>query len=373
VTVLLRNNVDSTLATAASSSDLGMTVANGGLFPLPASGEYFYATVTDPAGLFEIVKVTARTGNTLTVVRAQEGTGPVAFAAGSRIELRVTAQTIADAISDSELDIAAYFAAGGNGTSVGLNVGAGKTLNVDGTLDASGGVALLPQANNPDQITEGSVVWDSSDDVLTVGTGSGRKTMVDTDSVQTVRNKTLDGATVTGSTVNNTPVGATTPASGSFTTLNASGALNFLPVGSIIMWSPPAGVTTAPIGWAICDGTTPGVPDLRGRFVVGAGGTYALDDTGGSADAAVISHTHTATIANGGEHSHESFPFGQPGAGTNFADRTLASVNGLVPLSTNGRGIHSHSATVAAPVGSVSGTNRNLPPYYALYFIMRVI
>lgn len=372
MTVLLRNNVESTLATAASSSDLGMTVANGGLFPQPVSGEYFYATVTDPAGLFEIVKVTARAGNNLTVVRAQEGTGPVAFVAGSRIELRVTAQTIADAISDSELDIAAYFAAAGNGTSVGLNVGPGKTLNVDGTLDASGGVALLPQANNPDQIAEGSVVWDSSDDVLTVGTGSGRKTMVDTDSVQTVRNKTFDGAALTGSTVNNTPVGQTTAAPGSFTSLSASGALNFLPVGSIIMWSPPVGVTTVPTGWAICDGTE-GTPDLSERFVVGAGGTYALGDTGGSADAAVITHTHVATIQNGGAHSHLTYPFGQPGAGTNFADRTLASVNGAVSVSTDAAGVHNHSATVAAPVGSVSGTGRNLPPYYALYFIMRVV
>ena len=371
MTVLLRNNVDSTLATAASSSDLGMTVANGGLFPIPAAGEYFYATVTDPAGLFEIVKVTARAGNNLTVVRAQEGTGPVAFAVGSRIELRVTAQTIADAISDSELDIAAYFAAAGNGTSVGLNVGVGKTLNVDGTLDASsaGAVVLLPLASSPAQTAEGSVVWDTSDDVLTVGTGSGRKIVVDTNSVQTVRNKTLDGSAVTGSTINSTSVGATSPASGAFTTLSASGALNFLPVGAIIMWY---GALPAPTGWRLCDGTN-GTPNLTNRFVVGAGGTYALNDTGGSADAAVISHTHTATIANGGEHSHESFPFGQPGAGTNFADRTLASVNGLVPLSTNGRGIHNHSATVAAPVGSVSGTNRNLPPYYALYFIMRTV
>lgn len=368
MTVLLRNNVESTLATAASSSDLGMTVANGGLFPQPASGQYFYATVTDPSGLFEIVKVTARTGNNLAVVRAQEGTGPVAFTAGSRVELRVTAQTIADAISDSELDIASYFAAAGNGTSVGLNVGVGKTLNVDGTLDASGGAAILPQANNPAQTAEGSVVWDSSDDLLTVGTGSGRKIMVDTNSVQTVINKTIDGSAVTGSTVNNTPIGATTPAPGSFTTLSASGAVNFLPVGAIIMWF---GSLPVPTGWRLCDGTN-GTPNLTNRFVVGAGGAYAFGDTGGSADAVVISHTHVTTIDNNGAHSHNYSPYGAGGAGSSYPAASLAFGTPNVIL-TQSEGLHNHNAAVAAPVGSVSGTNRNLPPYYALYFIMRVV
>lgn len=52
-----------------------------------------------------------------------------------------------------------------------------------------------------------------------------------------------------------------------------------VPVGGIIMWSGPVG--QVPPGWALCDGTQ-GTPDLRGRFVIGAGGKYQVGERGGS-------------------------------------------------------------------------------------------
>ena len=70
MTVLLRNNADTVLATALNSADLGMTVVQGGRFPAPGASEYFYVTITALTGLFEVVKVTARSGNVLTIVRA---------------------------------------------------------------------------------------------------------------------------------------------------------------------------------------------------------------------------------------------------------------------------------------------------------------
>lgn len=91
----------------------------------------------------------------------------------------------------------AIFKSDGAGTSVGLNVGSGKTLalagtgTVTGTLGCSGGTLVLPAATTPAQTAEGSVVWDSDSDLLTIGTGAARKTMVDTDSSQTLTNKTL--------------------------------------------------------------------------------------------------------------------------------------------------------------------------------------
>lgn len=83
----------------------------------------------------------------------------------------------------------AIFASAGNGTSVGLNVGTGRTLTVGGTLNASGTVTLsgtvnltggmiVPQSVSPAQTAEGSVVWDTDDDKLTVGTGAGRILLV---------------------------------------------------------------------------------------------------------------------------------------------------------------------------------------------------
>jgi hypothetical protein len=131
---------------------------------------------------------------------------------------------------NSDMDtIDALFAAAGNGTSVGLNVGSGKTISVAGALTVSGsatvsGTLVIPSASSPSQTAEGSVVWDSDDDLLTIGTGAGRKTVVNTDSTQTLTNKTLTSPVVSGGTINNTPIGGTTPAAGAFTTLAASGA-----------------------------------------------------------------------------------------------------------------------------------------------------
>lgn len=375
MTVLLRNNAETVLATALSSADLGMTVVSGGRFPEPAAGEYFYATITALTGLFEIVKVTARSGNTMTIVRGREGTAALDFIAGSRVELRITAQAITDAIVDSEFDSDAYFVADGTGVSVGLNVGAGKTLSAAGTVNAASGTLILPQNTVTAQTAEGAVVWDTNDDLLTVGTGTGRKTMVDTVATQTLSGKTFTSPTINGGTINNAPIGASTPASGAFTTLSANGAVNFLPLGVIVLWSG----SVIPSGWVLCDGNN-NTPDLRDKFVIGSGpagsgGSYALNTTGGSKDAVVVSHNHTAvsTVTDPG-HTHviqrsadqmrgdgnKGYPFELGGLGT-------ASSGGVTTTATG--------VTVATTVNTngISGEDKNLPPYYALAYIMRSI
>lgn len=73
------------------------------------------------------------------------------------------------------------------------------TIN-DGTTNLDGGTLIVPTAVTPAQTADGSVVWDSDGDVLTVGTGSGRKTMVDTDTSQTLTNKTLTSPTINSGT-----------------------------------------------------------------------------------------------------------------------------------------------------------------------------
>lgn len=102
MTVLLRNNVTATLATALSATDTGiaLTSGHGARFPSLGAGEYFYATLSGPTTGPEIVKVTTRVGDALTVVRAQEGTVGQHFPSGGRIELRVTAASIEDSITD---------------------------------------------------------------------------------------------------------------------------------------------------------------------------------------------------------------------------------------------------------------------------------
>lgn len=87
------------------------------------------------------------------------------------------------------------------------------------------------------------------------------------------------------------------PSIGEDNTWNSGGGYN-VPVGGIIAWYGSS--TTVPQGWAICNGTN-GTPDLRNRFIVGAGDTYATGATGG-ADSVNISHTHT--IDSAGSHNH---------------------------------------------------------------------
>ena len=62
--------------------------------------------------------------------------------------------------------------------------------------------------------------------------------------------------------------------------------------GMIMMWS--GSIASIPSGWALCNGSN-GTPDLRNRFIVGAGSTYNPNDTGGTSDAIVVSHTHGIT------------------------------------------------------------------------------
>lgn len=75
------------------------------------------------------------------------------------------------------------------------------TIN-DGTTNLDGGTLVVPFTTAPAQTAEGSVVWDSDSDLLTVGNGSSRKTMTDTDSTQTLTNKTITG-TFTGNVTGN--------------------------------------------------------------------------------------------------------------------------------------------------------------------------
>lgn len=96
--VILKNNAVSTITTAISASDVGLAVAagTGALFPVLGVSDYFYATLVSAGGTYEVIKVTARVGDTMTIVRAQEGTTAQSFASGSRIEVRVTAASIQD-------------------------------------------------------------------------------------------------------------------------------------------------------------------------------------------------------------------------------------------------------------------------------------
>lgn len=193
---------------------------------------------------------------------------------------------------------------------------------------------------------------------------------------------------------------------------NIDTAKETLPVGSIVVWS--GTIATVPINFGLCDGTN-GTPDLRDKFVIGAGNLYSPTNTGGSKDAEVIAHTHTGTTASNGSHSHTASTgsagsHGHTGSANSAGNhrhsigayssdvRTGAYVNAdeysnrtnytdyagahTHTLTINSAGAHTHTVTVnsngahthtfTTDSTGVAGLDKNLPPYYALAFIMRL-
>ena len=194
-----------------------------------------------------------------------------------------------------------------------------------------------------------------------------------------------------------------------------------IPPGGIIMWS--GSVASIPLGWYLCNGSN-STPDLRNRFVVGAGGSYNPGNTGG-ADSVTLStsqipaHSHSGSTGSSGSHSH-SASTGSAGSHTHSASTntvgdhthdeyhysTNGSGDGVGPgasccggtvkdggidtgpagshshtVSVSSAGAHTHSVSVSSAgdhthsvsIGNTGsgGSHENRPPYYALAYIMK--
>lgn len=186
-----------------------------------------------------------------------------------------------------------------------------------------------------------------------------------------------------------------------------------IPIGCIVMWS--GTISTIPLGWRLCDGTN-NTPDLRNKFVIGAQldasskaqttVTGVNTQTGGTKDAQVVAHSHTATSTASSTASSSA----TVSSDTDSWSNTIRAQDGatLIPISgevtqgydwgyiyngSNGywsqstqvtmshSHTHSHTVAITTTVSTgvttavasegVSGTNANLPPYYALAYIMK--
>ena len=180
------------------------------------------------------------------------------------------------------------------------------------------------------------------------------------------------------------------------TSITAATINALLPPGIILMWS--GSPNAVPNGWLLCIGPENGTPDLRDKFVVGAGSTYQVGNTGGSKDAVVISHLHTGTTDGQNQnHTHAATStVNDPGhvheiptdiAG-NISTQTLVdtkgndesiagtpttrATTGITVSTTVGVNSVGHTHTFNTSTVGSDGTDRNLPPYYALCYIMKV-
>lgn len=144
------------------------------------------------------------------------------------------------------------------------------------------------------------------------------------------------------------------------TTFNVTNA-GVIPSGGIIMWSGAA--NAIPNGWVLCDGQG-STPDLRNRFVIGAGDTFAVDATGGSANAVVVEHTHTLTDP-GHSHSYSRAESIVQGSAETSSQQQKHNID----YGTNTT--QSQFTGISVNTEGESGTDKNLPPYYALCYIMK--
>lgn len=202
-----------------------------------------------------------------------------------------------------------------------------------------------------------------------------------------------------------------------------------IPSGVILLWS--GSIASIPSGWALCNGSS-GTPDLRDRFVVGAGTTYSVGDTGGAASvtltsAQIPSHTHTITTTGSASsenahahtfsgttsamsanashshsvsdpgHAHSISPTVQNNDGGGSRGRTDGFQSAAVSATagattgitidaanvdhthtysgtTSTASAHTHTLTLSSTAANTGGgtSHENRPPYYALAYIMRL-
>ena len=156
-----------------------------------------------------------------------------------------------------------------------------------------------------------------------------------------------------------------------------------IPIGGIIIWK--GSISSIPSGWALCDGNN-GTPDLRNRFIIGGGGSYPQNSTGGAESvtlttAQIPAHSHTGTTSSNGNHRHYVARNQEENSGSNSMayDSQNGSSDQYVlqrhsstanKWNSSSDGNHTHSLSVDNTGGGQPHENR--PPYYALAYIIRI-
>ena len=198
------------------------------------------------------------------------------------------------------------------------------------------------------------------------------KDLVDGSSGDSLTNSGTLTSSGTLAVTGNFTVDGSSGTSGQFLTSVGSGAtptwttLTAFVSGMIMLWS--GSEASIPSGWVLCDGTN-STPNLQDRFVVGAGNNYAVGATGGSENAVAVDHTHTATVTDPGHRHGYSYTnnLGYSGGGgnpntypNNILQTTFSTNNATTGISVT-----------VNPLTGEDGANKNLPPYYALCYIMK--
>lgn len=330
--LLFADNATSLLASSITNvqTTLNVTPTQGALFPSPGAGQIFIGTLEDTSGNIEVVWCTSRTGDVMTIVRAQESTTAQAFASGSRFEIRCTAGTLQALLQKN----------GGDTLTGTTNVGGVLQMGAGGSLQ--GGEYAGGFLRSAAGVTTGQIF-----------------------------------------------VSAGVPMSGTSTILTSTNLASNLPAGTdlcrtnmIVMWAGSS--LSIPAGWHLCDGTS-GTPDLRDQFILGGGGalptsgTYSAA-TGSTTPGGGASAGYTLTLADLPSHVHPfdyffgnaSGPVFIPGAGpsSNFftGSAGAGTRNSFAGSPNTGAGTNAHTHTFTG----AAHTHAQSIPYRAVFAIMKL-
>ncbi len=344
------NNASSLLA--ASITDIETTIqveaGYGALFPNPGAGEYFVIALENALGELEICKVTSRATDLFTVTRGWEDTTAQAWTGGvTRVEARNTAGSMRQMIQRSG------------------DVMEGD-LDMDG-FNVSNAVLTGETVIMPGAIIKGATYQNSNGDTIN----------------QIEIPDTGDTPTIGGSPI---------------LTVATFDPQSVFTIGMIMMFY--GDVNDIPSGWSLCDGNN-GRPDLRDRFIVGVGTTYALGATGGTvshtglvtasegahthagvtgetvlADDQIPAHNHRLYMWSSGSQGNAENIVSSPGIAGNQEGGFAYVENGssgqqLVEDSGGGTTGHTHSISSDGAHTHTLSDLDNRPPYYGLYFIIK--
>lgn len=267
------------------------------------------------------------------------------------------------------------------------------------------GVGLTPLSSSPvtTQILSNSDVTLSDDSSsLALGTINSNIMLFDDDEILVKTNSTTAGNLKLQDDGGTVQIGSTTTTTA---LLNANGSIDaagsgkvledgmdLVPTGTIIMWYGSVNASGYPLmgatpntNWRVCDGTA-GTPDLRERFIVGAGGNnatvpggaYTLANVGGEVTHTLTAgemavHAHSGTVDAGGAHTHDvgSIPNGGEGYSLSYNSSNEVFKWGQTgSVTSTSAGSHTHTFTTGN-TGSGSA-HENRPSYYAIYYIIKL-
>ena len=304
---LFTNNAATTLASGVLIGATSLTVAagTGAEFPTLAGSEYFYCTIANNAGSVEIIKVTARSTDTFTIVRGQDGTSAAAWSAGDKVELRLTR---IDLLNFPQLDSTNTFALAQTFTAapVFTDQSGTRTAMAAAKSGANSDITSLTGLTTPLSVAQG-------------GTGQSSYT---------------NGQLLIGNTTGNTLTKATLTAGTGITITNGSGAIT-IDAASGGFTNMSTYTTTTP-GQTF---TTPSTTTKIKITVVGGGGS-------GGAGNAIPSPTLPSASTGGG------------GGGGGYSQGIFAvTASTAYPVTVGGVAGTSSVSTLISATGGVSGGN----------------